>query len=577
MPNDYITLRALSKELDAALSGGKIDKITMPEADEINVFVRKGGENLILALSANAQNPRVHLTTRKKNSPLVAPSFCMRLRKCLAGGVVNRVSMLGDDRIFDFSVTARNELRDEVTYSLIVEAMGRYSNILLVDSGGIIKDTLKQASFDTATKRCLLPSVRYQLPPRNKIPCTDIEAVAQALSGYNGTDPAGFIMSAVSGFSTSTVKELLYVAGADCRCAPTADDIAKISDKLRVFLNVDSSTVYSPCCSLVNGSEDDYFVFPYSSSSLSFSPAPTLSAAVERCIGKKDEICRRNDHTKHLRKAHSAAVTKLKKRLEKCRQRLAEASGLERNRKFGELLTANLYKVTRGDRSVTVQDYYEDGMPEITIPLDEKLSPGQNAQQYFKKYSKQKRTLEVVTEQIKDAEAELEYLLSIEPSIAVCSTEDEIAEVENELIAAGALKPSGKRNKTRTKAAEPLFYEKDGFTIAVGKNNLQNDKLTFKVANGGDLWVHAKDVHGSHVIVFAEGRTIPDDVILTACEIACFWSQAQPGTKTVCDYTSRRNLKRHPSGKPGMVLYTTYNSATVTANEHKELLQKNLG
>ena len=185
MPNDFITLNALSKELDSAVSGGKIDKISMPEADEINIHIRKGGENLILALSANAQNPRIHLTTVRKTNPLTAPAFCMRLRKCLAGGVINGVSMLGNDRIFNFSVTARNELRDEVTYSVIAETMGRYSNILLVDSNGIIKDTLKQASFDTATKRCLLPSVKYELPPRNKIPCTDLNAVKQAILNYS--------------------------------------------------------------------------------------------------------------------------------------------------------------------------------------------------------------------------------------------------------------------------------------------------------------------------------------------------------------------------------------------------------
>ena len=233
-----------------------------------------------------------------------------------------------------------------------------------------------------------------------------------------------------------------------------------------------------------------------------------------------------------------------------------------------------MYKIQRGDKSVTVQDYYQPDMPEITIPLDERLTPGQNAQQYFKKYAKQKRTLEVVNAQIEESETDLEYLLSIEPSIETCSTDDEIAEVEAELIEAGALKPTGRRNKTRTKAAQPYFYEADGFTIAVGKNNIQNDKLTFKLANGGDLWAHAKDVHGSHVIVFAEGREIPENVIQTACEIACFYSQAQPGVKTVCDYTFRKNIKRHPSGKPGMVLYTTYNSATVIADEHKELIQK---
>lgn len=574
MPNDFITLNALSKELDSAVSGGKIDKISMPEADEINIHIRKGGENLILALSANAQNPRIHLTTVRKTNPLTAPAFCMRLRKCLAGGVINGVSMLGNDRIFNFSVTARNELRDEVTYSVIAETMGRYSNILLVDSNGIIKDTLKQASFDTATKRCLLPSVKYELPPRNKIPCTDLNAVKQALLNYSGSDLTGFIMSAISGFSVATAKELLYVAGADNSEIPDEKTVDYIISALAVFLDVNGNKAYSPCCSVVEGTEDDYFVFPYKSSPLSFTPAPTLSAAIERCIGKKDEKYRRNEHTKHLRKAHAAAVTRLRKRLEKCRARLSEASGLEKNKKYGELITANMYKIQRGDKSVTVQDYYQPDMPEITIPLDERLTPGQNAQQYFKKYAKQKRTLEVVNAQIEESETDLEYLLSIEPSIETCSTDDEIAEVEAELIEAGALKPSGRRNKTRTKAAQPYFYEADGFTIAVGKNNLQNDKLTFKLANGGDLWAHAKDVHGSHVIVFAEGREIPENVIQTACEIACFYSQAQPGVKTVCDYTFRKNIKRHPSGKPGMVLYTTYNSATVIADGHKELIQK---
>lgn len=574
MPNDFITLNALSKELDSAVSGGKIDKISMPEADEINIHIRKGGENLILALSANAQNPRIHLTTVRKTNPLTAPAFCMRLRKCLAGGVINGVSMLGNDRIFNFSVTARNELRDEVTYSVIAETMGRYSNILLVDSDGIIKDTLKQASFDTATKRCLLPSVKYELPPRNKIPCTDLNAVKQALLNYSGSDLTGFIMSAISGFSVATAKELLYVAGAENSEVPDEKTVDHIISALAVFLDVNGNKAYSPCCSIVEGTEDDYFVFPYKSSPLSFTPAPTLSAAIERCIGKKDEKYRRNEHTKHLRKAHAAAVTRLRKRLEKCRARLSEASGLEKNKKYGELITANMYKIQRGDKSVTVQDYYQPDMPEITIPLDERLTPGQNAQQYFKRYAKQKRTLEVVNAQIEESETELEYLLSIEPSIETCSTDDEIAEVEAELIEAGALKPTGRRNKTRTKAAQPYFYEADGFTIAVGKNNIQNDKLTFKLANGGDLWAHAKDVHGSHVIVFAEGREIPENVIQTACEIACFYSQAQPGVKTVCDYTFRKNIKRHPSGKPGMVLYTTYNSATVIADEHKELIQK---
>lgn len=575
MPNDFFTLNALCYELNDTLQSGKIDKIHMPESDEINFYIRRGGNNYILAISANAQNPRLHITKTKKQNPITAPGFCMHLRKYLSGGVINKISLIGDDRIFCFSITSRNELRDEVEYRLIAEMMGRYSNILLLDDKGKIKDTLKQASYDTATKRCLLPSVNYELPVQSKIPCTDSQALYQKLLSYSGTDVSGFIMGAISGFALSTAKECLNICDIDNNaCSINEQDAKKICDTIKFMLDINKSDKYKPCVSIKNDVPDDYFIFPYSSTGLLFECKNNLNEAIDDCIGRKDLSQRRIEHTKYLQKAYKGLLGKTKKRLEKCLSRKSEASDLEKNKKYGELITSYMYMIKKGDKFACVQDYYQEDMPTVQIPLDEKLSPQQNAQQYFKKYAKQKRTLEVVEKQIEECQNDLYYLYTIQPSIDLCSTDNEIAEVEAELTEIGALKQNKKRNKQKTKPAQPVFYDVNGFTVAVGKNNIQNDKLTFKVANGGDLWIHTKDVHGSHTIVFAEGRQIPDDVIQTACEIAVFYSQAKPGVKVSCDYTKRKNLKRHPSGKPGMVLYTTYNTAYVQADEHKEFLAK---
>lgn len=574
MPNDYFTLNALCKELDSTLKDAKIDKIHMPENDEIHLYLRCAKRNCILAISANAQNPRIHLTNSKKQNPLTAPSFCMHLRKHLSSGTVESVVMLGGDRIICLNIFSRNELHDKVNYMLVAEMMGRYSNILLVDEKGRITDTLKQASYDTATKRCLLPSVKYELPPQNKIPCSDGEKIKELLRSYTGQDLGSFIMANISGFAPSTVRELIAISNLRNDEKPDENGIEKLCENIKMLLDVNASQNYRPCVSVSNDVPDDYFVFPYSTNGQKYVAMPSLNAAIEECTGKKDAVQRQQEHSKYLAKAFRSAVSKTEKRLEKCNARLAEASDLERNRKYGELITANLYKIQKGDKSVTVQDYYREDMPEVTIPLDVMLSPQQNAQLYFKRYAKQKRTLEVVREQIEECESSLLYLKSIAPSIAMCRTDSEIAEVEAELVQAGALRPQSKRNKQKTKPAQPVFYEIDGFTVAVGKNNIQNDKLTFKLANGNDIWIHAKDAHGSHTIIFAEAREIPDKVIQTACEIACFYSQSQQGTKIACDYTQRKNLRRHPSGKPGMVLYTTYNTAYVTPCSHEEYLSK---
>ena len=566
MPNDYVTLNALCGELNGALVGGRIDKIYMPEEDEITLAVRSGGVNRVLAISANAQNPRVHFTCRKKQNPVNAPSFCMLLRKFLTGAVVNGCRMLGEDRIFCFDISARNEMRDKVEFLLIAEMMGRYSNIMLVDGASMtVKDALKQASFDTATKRCLLPGAKYELPPQNKLKLTDRDAVLSHIMSFGGGKLVDHMLSAIGGLARQTAEEAVYLAGLNGKSeTPDPSEAERLTETLFKLAHIYDTPLYSPCVSIKNGAPDDFFAFAYASAGAEFRKTDTLSDAVDACVGERDAIERKRLHSRHLVKACRALIAKTRKKLEKCVARKQDAEGAERNRIFGELLMSSLHSVERGSRSAHVPNYYEEGCPFIDIPLDPALSPQQNAAQYFKKYAKQKRTSKLIDDQIAECKDTLEYLRGVEVSISACGSAEDIAEIERELQEAGApgLRAAVKGSR-KPKPAEPLLYDIDGFTVAVGKNNTQNEKLTFKTANGGDIWLHAKDSHGSHAIIFAEGETVPESVIAKAAAIAAYYSEAGASDKAVVDYTARKNVRRHPSGKPGLVLYTVYNSIAV--------------
>ncbi len=575
MPNDYITIKALVGEINNFAKGGKIDKVNMPEKDEICLNIRGMGQNRLLTVSCNANNPRIHLDGDKKQNPLTAPSFCMHLRKHLTGGVINSVSLLGEDRIICFDITSRNEMRDNVNFKLIAEMMGRYSNILLVKGNSTISDTLKQVSYDTMTKRCLLAGAKYELPPQSKLLPTQSKEITKILTDYNGGDLAKFLISNVSGLALVTARQILLESGV----SPTAshlkyEEIKSIINTLLEYCDIVNSPKYSPSALLNESVGGDFFVTKYIEFE-GLQSTDSLNQAVVLCTVEKDRRERRQDKTKYLQKAFNAQRKKLLSKLEKDKNKLQECERTEEMKKMGDLILSNAWAIKKGDKIAKVIDYFDENSPTVEIFLDERLTPQQNSQAYYKKYAKLKRTYTAVTEQLDKLTQELEYLETIAPSLELCSTNDEIAELEDELAAIGALKKI-RKEKRKTKPSQPIAYEIDEFVVLVGKNNLQNDKLTFKVANGGDLWIHTKDARGSHVIVFAEAREIPDVVTQIACEIAAFYSLGKKdgGSKIPCDYTPRRNLKRHPSGKPGMVLYTTYKTAMVTPNEHKEYLSK---
>lgn len=575
MPNDYITLKALVSEINDFANGGKIDKINMPEKDEICLLIRNRGQNRILTVSCNANNPRIHLDGDKKQNPMTAPSFCMHLRKHLTGAIINEVALLGEDRIVCFDVTAHNEMRDKVKLKLIAEMMGRYSNILLVKENSTISDTLKQVSYDTLTKRCLLAGAKYELPPQNKLLPTNVKEMSTLLSGYNGTDLAKFIISNVSGLALTTARQIVIESGvANDAVSLNEAQINALTNTLLEYCDIVHSPKYSPCALISKDSGGDFFAVKYAEYD-NLKSVNSLNEAVVMCTVEKDRTERRQEKTKFLQKAYSSHRKKLLTKLEKDKNKLDECRHTEEMKKLGDLILSNAWAIKKGDKIAKVTDYYNPNCPEIEIKLDERLTPQQNSQAYYKKYAKLKRTYVAVNVQIEKLEQELEYLQSIAPAIELCSTKDEIAELEDELMSLGALKKV-RKDKTKTKPSQPIAYEVDEFVILVGKNNLQNDKLTFKVANGGDLWIHTKDAHGSHVIIFAEGREIPDSVTQIGCEIAAFYSfgKKDGGSKIQCDYTPRRNLKRHPSGKLGMVLYSSYKTATVIPNERKEYLSK---
>lgn len=566
MPNDYVTIKALTQELNNALSSGKIDKIYMPEKDEISLSIRAKGRNHLLAISCNPSNPRIHLTGAKKDNPIVAPSFCMHLRKYLTGGIINSIVNLGEDRIVAIEVRSHNEMHDETTFTLIAEMMGRYSNILLVNAKGTITDTLKQVPYDAVTKRCLLPSAKYSLPPQSKILPSDANSIAQALGRYQGGGLAGYLCTCVAGLSKLSAEQILSMAQIVGDAPLTDEQITSICKAIDALLNVYSTPLYNPCVRGSLQSATDFFVTPYSPDDV---PVESLNKAIELTQGQKDQVDRHADKIKFLFKAHRAFVSKTQKKLAVCHSRLRECDNMDRYKKMGELITCNVYNINKGDESAVVTDYYEPDCPLLTIPLDSRLSPQANAQVYYKKYAKLKRTRDIVSGQIRELEDLLQYADTILPSITLAQSDDEIAEVAKELQELGALKqPTSK--KAKEKPSAPLTFEVDDYVILVGKNNLQNDKLTFKVAGGSDVWVHTKNVHGSHTIIFAEGRNIPNHVITIACEIAAYYSQASQSPSVECDYTLRKNIKRHPSGKPAMVIYTNFSSALVTPNAHPE-------
>lgn len=570
MPLDGLTLGLIARELNNTLAGGRIDRIIQPERDELIFTVRNQGANHMLLLSASAGCARAHLTTVKKNSPLEPFNLCMLMRKHLIGGRIFEIRQAEADRILEVEIEHLDELGDRATKTIVCEFMGKHSNLIFTGADGRIIDSARRVSEAISSVREVLPGLRYERPPAHgKIPFDQVteDRLYAAMNGMGGAVNK-LISATISGMSAQTARELAYRAcGNEDAHIEECDLGAVCASIAREIQNMLGETAPA----VLYNMEDkpmDAVAFPYASRAFLRSESfPTISAAM-------DEFYRSRDRAERISQKSAAIHRTLKNNIERCEKKLAlqreallGSERMEEYRISGELLMANLYLADKGMKSVSLPNYYDPEMKQIDIQLDVKLSPAQNAQRYFKLYQKARNARTLAAEQIEKTSEELAYLEGQMDNLSKCSGESELAELREELEKFGYLRRStNRRQMKQLPPSQPMkFTAPSGRIILVGKNNLQNDKLTAS-ADLNEIWLHAKDMPGSHVIIVGEN---PDDeTIVYAAKLAAAYSKGANSSKVPVDYTKRRYVKKPSGSKPGFVIYTNQKTLYVTPDEN---------
>lgn len=565
MPQDAFTLRYLCEELDAEFKGGKVNRIIQPAPEEVVFTVYTGTKTQRLYISVNPACPRIGIDNADRESPLTAPNFCMLLRKHLLSATVDGVSLVGFDRIVRIDFSASSEFFDAGKRTLFVELMGRYSNIILTENGKVSGGNRGVNFFDNGV-RPLIVGRDYALPPSGdkKEPSdkTLIEYFARYQSG--GEKLSDYLVKGVRGISSDTAAEAVSEY---CKTRPQFN-----AAEFYAFINDFAYRRKKQPCVIYNGGEvKDVCAFPYSVIAGEPKFFGSLAEAEDVFFREKETAKRFREKKERVVAVVSSAIKKVKKRLSAINARLSDAENGEKERVNGELILANIYKIKQGDKSVAVTDYY-DGT-EKTISLDPALTPAQNAERYYKRYNKAKRTLVAQLPQKEVAEAELAYLNAVNDEIALAENASDAVLIAEELKAAGYIAKEKLQQKRRKEPAKYRVYAIDGFTVKVGRNNVENDELTFS-AKGGDLWLHAKDYHSSHVIIETEGKDVPEKTIITAAEICAYYGKGREGGKSDVVYTKKKFVKKPPKSKPGFCTYTDFKSVTVKPDAHEELLKQ---
>lgn len=572
MPLDGLTLGFVADELRAALVNGRIDRIVQPERDELILTIRNNGQNRLLLLSASADCARAHLTEQKKTGPLEPPALCMLLRKHITGGRVADVRQIHCDRILEIVIEHYDELGERATKRLVCEFMGKHSNLIFVGGDGRIIDSARRVNEAMSSVREVLPGLRYEDPPAHgKLPFAEVPvpALADALRQQGG--PVWKVLArSISGLSSQTARELAFRACGDEEVRAEDCGSERISERVVQTLAHLKSEFAPNVLFDSDGRAVDFAAFHRRGSEhLNETRFDTLSQAMDAFFRTRDSLERIHQKSAALHRVLKNNIERCEKKLALQREALLGSQRMDEYRLKGELLTANLYLAKKGERSVELPNYYEEGMPMLTVELDEKLSPGQNAQRYFKLYQKARNAQTLAAEQIEKTSAELAYLEGQMDNLSKCTEEAELFELREELEKFGYVKPN--RNRRQMKQLPPSKPMKitleNGRMILVGKNNLQNDKLTF-TAQPDEIWLHAKDMPGSHVIIVGEN---PDDAtILAAARIAAAYSKGAHSSQVPVDYTLRKYVRKPSGAKPGFVIYTHQRTLYVNPDPRAE-------
>ena len=573
MPFDALFLSALTRELTPKLLGARIDKIQMPVRDQVVFQFHGAGGSGRLLLSAAPGSPRMHITQAPLQNPAQPPMFCMLLRKHLSGGRITALTQPPMERLVDLTLECMDELGELVEKHLIVEMMGRGANLVLTGGDGHIIDCMRRIDFEMSDKRQILPGLFYHLPPvPDKLdPLADSEeSITQALLTLEGQKRLQkWLLERYRGLSPLICRELAHrlLGDVDAELGECSLETRKALGKSLYGALQGLLQAPQPVLLLQEGKPWDFTFLPVKQygTYVEQEQAASFSALLDEFYARRDHAERMRQKTQSLHKAMVNLRDRTARKLENQRREITAAADRERLRQLGDIVTANLHTMTRGQARLTAVDFYDPEMKEIDIPLSPQLSPQQNAAKFYKDYNRAKTAQRVLTEQIAKGEMELAYVSSILDELERAETEQDVQEIRAELVAGGYVRDTDKKKKMKLAPTKPWeFTSSEGYLIRVGRNNRQNDMLTLKESQKGDLWLHVQKLHGSHVVIACGGKTPGDETITEAAMLAAWYSQAREGQNVAVDVTPVKQVKKPVGAKPGMVIYHEYRTVYVT-------------
>ncbi|MBQ1281272.1 MAG: NFACT family protein [Oscillospiraceae bacterium] len=572
MPFDALFLSAVTAELRAA-EGARIDRVQQPARDTVLLSVRSRECSRKLLITVNPNHPRVQFTDLSFENPAQPPMFCMLLRKHLVGARIESFTQKPMERLLDITLDCLDELGTPSKKHLMLELMGRTSNLILTGPDGRIIDCLRRVDLEMSEERQVLPGLFYREPPergkRNPFDLAEEDFFAMLSRVDTPTRLDKFLLDALNGLSPLLCRELAFRITGE-----TDGDILAIEDRRAAAQQLQS--FFASFASVPTMLSDESAPREFSCTDirqygdyLSKGNPASCSALLDAFYGKRERSERQRQRAQQLTKTVTNHRDRTARKLELQKKERAESQDRERLRRCGDLVTANLYAIKKGQTVLITQDYYDPDLNEIKIPLSPQLSPQQNAAKYYKDYAKAKNAEKILTEQIEKGTNNLAYLNSVLEELSRAETDRDLTEIRAELVEQGYVRETDRKKRMKQQPSKPMeFVSSSGWPILVGRNNRQNDLLTMKTAHKNDIWLHAQKIHGSHVIIVC-GGTQPDDETMTeAAQLAAWYSQAREGVNVPVDTTQVRNVKKPPGSLPGMVIYDHYTTLFVTPDEH---------
>lgn len=573
MPLDAVCLQAVVAELAPQITGSRIEKIQQPARDQV-VLLLRGNRRLLL--SAGGGQPRLHLTELPRDNPAQPPMFCMLLRKYLSGGIIESIQQAPLERVVTLTVSAADELGERSQFSLILEAVARRANLILADKDGHIIDCLRRIDFEMNPDRQVLPGLFYHLPtPPDKVSpftVTEEEFAALAAAAGEGAPADQWLVRTVNGLSPLVARELTFRACGSTD-APVTGHTAALWSAFAAWRDTVNEKHFTPAMLKRSGVPMDFtylHVGQYGGAAEE-ETYTSFSRLLDDFYEKREQAERVKQKGQDLVKTASNGAARLRRKIAAQEQELAESKNRDKWRVYGELITANLYRMERGMSRLTAQNYYDPDCADVDIPLDVRLSPQENAAKYFKKYTKAKTAEKYITAQLEKARVELTYLESVLQELTLAESEQDFNDIRAELTDGGYLRAKGRKQPQRPSKPRE-FRSTAGLRILVGRNNRQNDRLTAKDAEKWDIWLHTQRIHGSHVILCTGGAQPDEQSLLEAASLAAYFSQAQNSTKVPVDFTQVKYVKKPAGSPPGFVNYTNYK--TILADPSEELVKR---